>query len=48
MWSLSHEAICSGDADLLKLILQYRDFQRAVNLNRAMERLLKLLKVIFH
>uniref|UniRef100_A0A0N5ADR0 ANK_REP_REGION domain-containing protein n=1 Tax=Syphacia muris TaxID=451379 RepID=A0A0N5ADR0_9BILA len=44
MWSLSHEAICSGDAEMLKIILKFRDFQRSVNLNRAVEKLLKLLK----
>ncbi|VDM36877.1 unnamed protein product [Toxocara canis] len=45
MWSLSHEAICSGDAQLLRLILKYRDYQRAVRTNHATERLLRLLKV---
>ncbi|KHN77561.1 Ankyrin repeat domain-containing protein 13A [Toxocara canis] len=44
MWSLSHEAICSGDAQLLRLILKYRDYQRAVRTNHATERLLRLLK----
>ncbi|VDN06365.1 unnamed protein product [Thelazia callipaeda] len=44
MWSPSHEAICTGNSDLLQLIIQYRDYQRAVHARTAMERLLSLLK----
>lgn len=45
MWSPSHEAICAGNSDLLRLIIQYRDYQRALQTSCAMERLLTLLKV---
>uniref|UniRef100_A0A8R1U0K4 ANK_REP_REGION domain-containing protein n=1 Tax=Onchocerca volvulus TaxID=6282 RepID=A0A8R1U0K4_ONCVO len=44
MWSPSHEAICAGNSDLLRLIIQYRDYQRALQTSCAMERLLSLLK----
>ncbi|OZC09649.1 hypothetical protein X798_03343 [Onchocerca flexuosa] len=44
MWSPSHEAICAGNSDLLRLIIQYRDYQRALQTSCAMERLLNLLK----
>ncbi|CAG9530394.1 unnamed protein product [Cercopithifilaria johnstoni] len=44
MWSPSHEAICAGNSDLLRLIIQYRDYQRALQTSSAMERLLALLK----
>uniref|UniRef100_A0A915Q2Z0 ANK_REP_REGION domain-containing protein n=1 Tax=Setaria digitata TaxID=48799 RepID=A0A915Q2Z0_9BILA len=44
MWSPSHEAICTRNSDLLRLIIQYRDYQRALQTSRAMERLLTLLK----
>uniref|UniRef100_A0A1I7VT63 ANK_REP_REGION domain-containing protein n=1 Tax=Loa loa TaxID=7209 RepID=A0A1I7VT63_LOALO len=44
MWSPSHEAICAGNSDLLRLIIQHRDYQRALQTSCAMERLLTLLK----
>ncbi|VBB28424.1 unnamed protein product, partial [Acanthocheilonema viteae] len=44
MWSPSHEAICAGNSDLLRLIIQYRDYQRALQTSSAMGRLLTLLK----
>ncbi|VDN54010.1 unnamed protein product [Dracunculus medinensis] len=43
-WSVSQEAICLGNHDFLQLILKYRDYQRALKRNLAMERLLNLLK----
>lgn len=47
MWSPSHEAICARNSDLLRLIIQYRDYQRALQTSSAMKRLLTLLKVCF-
>ncbi|VDK68052.1 unnamed protein product [Litomosoides sigmodontis] len=44
MWSPSHEAICARNSDLLRLIIQYRDYQRALQTGSAMKRLLTLLK----
>ncbi|PVD33068.1 hypothetical protein C0Q70_08517 [Pomacea canaliculata] len=43
-WSVLHEAVCSGDPELVQLVLQYRDFQRYNKRTVGVPELLQKLK----
>lgn len=42
-WTVTHEAVSSGDPELLQRVLQYRDYQRYLARTRGVPRLLKAL-----
>lgn len=46
MWLLSHEAISLGDPYFLKQVLNYRDYQRALQTLKILLELRNSLKVI--
>lgn len=43
-WSVLHEGVCSGDPELVQLVLQYRDFQRYSKRTVGIPELLQKLK----
>ncbi|KAK0417380.1 hypothetical protein QR680_012976 [Steinernema hermaphroditum] len=43
MWSVSNESVCTGNPDLVRLVIQHRDFQRNRRSVKAMNRLLSKL-----
>ncbi|XP_076452626.1 ankyrin repeat domain-containing protein 13D-like [Babylonia areolata] len=43
-WSVLHESVCSGDPELVQLVLQYRDFQRYNKRTVGIPELLQQLK----
>lgn len=46
MLPVLHEAVCSGDPELVQLVLQYRDFQRYNKRTVGVPELLQKLKEV--